>query len=505
MRALAARRGSPPSTARETLVDELLDLHTPRQLVGLGAILERIEADLRAAPVLAALRLALLHAILPASRLASGPGRAASAARLGRPRPAAERRPVARAQPVARLRGRRSGGVRGFVQRLESGAARPGPGPARRGPAEPRGGDRDRGPRPRQRRAGCVLLRDDPTRLRPDGADRRASGWSSASRRCARASTGWPPPTTRRRGSSGARRPASCRSTRWPVPRCAPPWSWQAAAIGRALEAVEPSMARDGRVVQLVDGGPEALVAAVVGGASAGYRLAQRAAVGSRRGRRPASSSCSRPAAACRPGRGRGRTSASTRCPAARATRTSSPARACSPPPERFDRRPFSAADAARTVTETAVETLRARGEPARFERLLGEILVGLDRAGQLRRLASATLAPAGPRPATRDEPDRTTTVRRREPRARRRDGCAGDRATTARRSSAEPRRIRDDRRRPGARERAVAGVPSASRRRRRSRPPRAAPGGRSGRGSDPWSACWRSSATSSAGRPSGA
>ena len=72
------------------------------------------------------------------------------------------------------------------------------------------------------------------------------------------------------------------------------------------------------------------------------------------------------------------------------------PAKGLFAPPERFDRRPFSAADAARTVTETAVETLRARGEPARFERLLGEILVGLDRAGQLRRLASATLAPSG-------------------------------------------------------------------------------------------------------------
>ena len=43
--------------------------------------------------------------------------------------------------------------------------------------------------------------------------------------------------------------------------------------------------------------------------------------------------------------------------------------------------------DAGRTVTDTAVEILQARGEPARYERLLGEILVGLDRAGQLRRL----------------------------------------------------------------------------------------------------------------------
>ena len=65
-------------------------------------------------------------------------------------------------------------------------------------------------------------------------------------------------------------------------------------------------------------------------------------------------------------------------------------------------------------MTETAVETLRARGEPARFERLLGEILVGLDRAGQLRRLASATLAPSGATGAaeTPTSRGRTTTIR---------------------------------------------------------------------------------------------
>ena len=59
-----------PVDGAESLVDELLALHTPRQLVGLSAILDRIESDLRAAPVLAALRLAFLHTILPASRLA---------------------------------------------------------------------------------------------------------------------------------------------------------------------------------------------------------------------------------------------------------------------------------------------------------------------------------------------------------------------------------------------------------------------------------------------------
>src|SRR5260221_14440865 len=59
-------------------------------------------------------------------------------------------------------------------------------------------------------------------------------------------------------------------------------------------------------------------------------------------------------------------------------------------PAERIDARPFSATEAARSITETAVEVLRARGEPARYERLLGEILVGLDRSGQLRRLVAA-------------------------------------------------------------------------------------------------------------------
>jgi hypothetical protein len=68
----------PDVDGAEGLPDELLALHTPRQLVGLGAILERIEGELRAAPVLAALRLALLHAVPLASRLATQPGRAAA-------------------------------------------------------------------------------------------------------------------------------------------------------------------------------------------------------------------------------------------------------------------------------------------------------------------------------------------------------------------------------------------------------------------------------------------
>ena len=77
-----------------------------------------------AAPVLAALRLALLHAILPSSRLATQPGRAAALRIAGghvRPSTAAqwrERNPWLAFEDAFR-------GVRGFIQRLDGGALGP--------------------------------------------------------------------------------------------------------------------------------------------------------------------------------------------------------------------------------------------------------------------------------------------------------------------------------------------------------------------------------------------
>jgi hypothetical protein len=109
---------------------ELLDLHTTRQVVALAAILERIEGDLRAEPIEAALRLAFLHALAPASRLATSPGRLAPLRIAnGHVRPPGtvhwrERNPWLAFEDGVRL-------VRGFVQRLESGAW--GPVPARLG------------------------------------------------------------------------------------------------------------------------------------------------------------------------------------------------------------------------------------------------------------------------------------------------------------------------------------------------------------------------------------
>ena len=258
-------------------IDELLALHMPRQLVGLAAILDRIEGDLRAAPVLAALRLAFLHSVLPASRLATTQGRTASL-RIGGGHvklPTAtqwrERNPWLAFEDGFRL-------VRGFVQRLEGGAL----GPCR--PASARTcAAWARAPRRRSWRCPARPVCDC-CATHPTGSavphPHRASGSSWVSHRCARDWNASVRRTTPRRGSSVARRLRSCRSMRWPGRRCARPWSWQAVTIGRAMEAAAPAMARDGRAVLLVDGGPEALAAAVLGGAGAGYPTGQRPARG---------------------------------------------------------------------------------------------------------------------------------------------------------------------------------------------------------------------------------
>jgi hypothetical protein len=182
------------------------------------------------------------------------------------------------------------------------------------------------------------------------------------------------------------------------------PWSWQTAALTRALEAVEPAMARDGRVVLLVEGGAEGLVSAVLGGAGAGYRLAG-ARLGAGEDDETGIVELVPPNAVLPPGP-RTRANVSLRpVPGGAGDPDIVPGPGLFAPPERFDDRPFSPLEAARKVTETAVEMLRGRGEPATTERLLGEILVGLDKAGQLRRFATAALDGSG------SEPGRETLV----------------------------------------------------------------------------------------------
>lgn len=370
-----------------TLVDELLDLHSPRQLVGLVAIMERIEGDLRAAPVLAALRLAVLHALLPASRLGTGGGRAAALRIAGghvRRPPATvwhERNPWLAFEEGFRL-------VRGFVQRLEGGAL---------GPLQARLGEDLRALA--EGSGSAVLAVASPSSLR---AILATSGGEERGGQTARIRLVLGQPPLR---PSLERLAAAYHGTAWtlgreaagllPVhvlagPSLRAPWSWQAVTIARSLSAVEPAMARDGRVIQLVDGGPEAVAAVAIGAASAGYRVTV-ARLAEQDDDAAGIVEMVPPGAPVPPGpRTRGNVRLAP-VPGGSGDPDLVPGRGLFAPPERFDQRPFSAVDAARVVSEAAVETLRARGEPARFERLFGEVLVALDRSGQLRRLATGS------------------------------------------------------------------------------------------------------------------
>ena len=319
-RAVSAIDGAPE------LVDELLDLHSPRQLVGLAAIMARVEGDLRA-PGLAALRLAVLDAILPASRLTTGPGRTA--------RCVSRRDTFDSPAPAPRgnaIRGSRSRTACGWsvdsMQGLEGeGSRRIRPGSART--SEPRRGDRERAARARRSPAA-------PGRSGLDGRDPGRSGSPRV-----RLVLAQPPLRPAADGLAAAYHAAAWvlgREAALLVPAGAlagaslrAPWSWQAAAIGRTLESIAPAMARDGRVVLLVDGGSQALVSAVLGGSSAGFRLVTAKLADAEDDARPGGAAP--PNAALPPVRGPGRTWRCRRYRAAPGIPTSSPVRACSRPP----------------------------------------------------------------------------------------------------------------------------------------------------------------------------
>jgi hypothetical protein len=369
----------------EGIPDELLDLHSPRQLAALAAILERVEADLRAAPIEAALRLAFLHAIGPASRLATSPGRLAplriSAGHVKPPATAhwRERNPWLAFEDGVRL-------VRGFVQRLESGSW---------GPVAARLGEDLRSLVEgsatailrQSTQAAIGALEIETERLAASGIRPRI-----------RLAVGMPP-----------LRPVADRiawayhSTAWALGREAastlpleplfgPPvratWGWQAAAITRSLRGVEGALAKDARIVFLLEGdGPESLVATVIGAITAGYRLA-----GARLAEPGRDSGGAvdlvPPGSGAVPGGPRTRANvALTPLPGGAGDPDLAPAERLFAPPERLVDSPFSQQDAARVVVEAAVDVLKLRGEPVTFDGLLGEILVGLDRAGHLRRL----------------------------------------------------------------------------------------------------------------------
>ncbi len=383
-----------------SLPDELLGLHTTRQLVALAAIVEHIEDDLRAAPITAALRLAVLHALAPASRLAGTGGRMAPVriagghVRMPSGSQWRERNPWLAFEEGVRI-------IRGFVQRLESGVY--GPVPARLG-EDLRSLE--------EGSATAVLKQATSAALGALGIETtHLAGLGIRPR--VRLVMGTPPTHP-----APDRLAWAYHGTAWVLGRDAAAtlpleplfgpavrtgWAWQAAAIARALRAAEPVLARDARTVLLLEGEePEALVAAVLGGISAGYRL-----VGCRLPEpgRDAGGAVELvpPGSGAIPGgpRTRANVSLPTEPGGAGDPNTVRSERLFSPPERIAPDAPFSAPEAERAVVDAATDVLRMRGEPVRFSGLLGEILVGLERSGHLRRLVrSPQDGAAAPGPA---------------------------------------------------------------------------------------------------------
>ncbi|MEO6349650.1 MAG: hypothetical protein ABIP53_03275 [Candidatus Limnocylindrales bacterium] len=360
------------SSKGNSLADELLGLYTPRTLTAIETIVTRLETDLKAAPVDAGMRLGLVHALLPLSRLNAYPGRVGSLRiRHGRvQKPAAgawrERNPWLAFEDGCRE-------VRTFIARVEHGAGtfQPRPGEdmetliegtanvvLRTGPAstpgnEPRFSSKRPilpgrlDPRSRVR----LVLTQPPIRWSTENVSFAYLATSIVLGKDAAASlpiewiTGAPPRNDRGR---------------------------EATALRRSLLAVRPVLARDASAVVMLDrGGASGLVAGVLGGVGAGFRL--NSALLAESGNQltgmlefnlgPASTD-------------------------AEAAASNGHANLDALRPADPDK-PFALADVEEAVTSVAVSVLQARGEPASAERLLGEVLIGLDRLGHLRRLVA--------------------------------------------------------------------------------------------------------------------
>ena len=385
----AMRRRFPAPRPTHPLVDQLIDLHTPRQLLGLQAILTRIDAEDRVGAMTATLRLALLQAVILASRLNISHGKPAQirisngVLRVPATSEWREVNPWLAFEAGLRL-------VRNFVGRLESGMPRSAY--ARLGPdlAALEGGT-----------ANVTVGETTPGSLRRLGLHGERMSHSGSPSRVrlflGQAPLRWTP----------ERLAASYHGTGWifgagavgllphdalfrpPVkPTPSDEALDMARSVGRTLAIATPVLAQTGRAVLLLDDAePETLVAAALGGAAAGCRLVD--------ARRRRGGEDSAGIAVYVP-----RTGVMEPGPRTRANRALPPlaggagdpgtivGRGVFGGPEKLDEGAFRSMVAAQIVTETAVEVLKARGEPASFDHLLGDLLIGLDRSGQLARLA---------------------------------------------------------------------------------------------------------------------
>lgn len=421
--AMRARFPAPRPT--HPLVDEIIDLHTPRQLAGLHAILSCIEGEERVGAVTPALRLALLHAVLLASRLNTGH-------ETGRDRPA----PVRIVNGVVRLPSTRQWRernpwlafedglkiVKAFVQRVEVGEPRSTFARMATEVAALENGTAnvvlsEATPEALRKLAlhGERFRPAIPTRGEPSGGASRIKllvsqprpGWTPDRLAVSYHATAW---------LFGAAATASLPYlSLFDIERTAATGPMEEAlqtarAVGRSLAVGSQALAGDGRAVLLLDDAePATLIAAALGGAAAGCRLIDARL---RRGGEGSNGIlvCVPPTGVVAPGP---RTRANRPLPpvsgGAGDPRTV-PGYGLFAPPERLDEGPFRPSVTLQTISDTAVDVLKTRGEPASFEQLLGELLLGLDRCGQLARLARQLR----PRPARGAEPargeDRTPT-----------------------------------------------------------------------------------------------
>ncbi|MBA3796163.1 MAG: hypothetical protein H0X20_02900 [Chloroflexi bacterium] len=339
------------------LPGQLLDLYTPRTLDAFDILAERLELDLRAAPIQAALRLALVHALIPSSRLNRQPGRL-QALRItsGTLRATVDRGWRERNPWLLFEEGLRH--VRSFVQRLES---VPG------GSIQARVGSdmtalvdgssnvvlHDAGAA--ARRTGPTFSLDRP--IMPGRLDPRSRirlvltqppiHWSAENLAFAYLAT-----------SMVLGRDAA---EDLPLdalfgPATASEWGADVAILRRSLAAARTVLAPDGGVVLILDrSGPAGLAAGVLGGVGAGFRLSN--AVLAELGDEIAG------------------------------TLEFSPIDETAASDGSTSEGPFQLSAVERAVSDVAVGVLQARGEPAHYDRLLGEVLIGLDRLGHLRRL----------------------------------------------------------------------------------------------------------------------
>ncbi len=358
--ALRERFATP--TPGHGLPDELVDLYPPRAQLALAVLIERIETEPRPPSIQAALRLAIAHMALPISRLNGYPGRVAGI-RIsgGQVRGSSSRQWRERNAWTAFEEGSRA--VRAFVQSLEAGARTP----ARVGPdlralvdgsanvalrfglplgAEtfgppPRPGSQP-GARPRVAPGIHLVLSQPPIHW---SAENLAFAYLATSLAVGPEAAATLPLA----GIFG------------PSPRSE--WGRDAATLQRSLAAVQPVLLPDAHtVILLASASPEALVAAVIGGVGAGLRFDDAVLAEDERGLDGAVV-FAQPSSPAGPGR--------------EATSGAAPDRGA----------PFQLSAVQAAIAEVAVAVMQLRGEPTRFERILGEVLLGLDHLGHLRRL----------------------------------------------------------------------------------------------------------------------